>query len=266
VNEFPKICCAVELGTIDYARALDLQMRICALKREDRLPDVLLLLEHPPTITLGRSGQWRNLLASEEVLRSRGVTRHETDRGGDITFHGPGQLVGYPLLKLGPGERDVHRYMRNLEETLIRALASCGIESHRADKLTGVWTKQGKIAAMGVHISRWITRHGFALNVRTDLSYFDLITPCGLVGKNVASMESVLSKPVEMRQAIDRVIVEFGQVFDRQMIEIGDATLFFSRNSSEQGALPEKNRVASPISETVTRAARTAICTWSTSG
>jgi lipoate-protein ligase B len=213
-----KTCYAVWLGTVEFAPALDLQMRICASKKEGFDPDVLLLLEHTPTITLGRNGDWRNLLASEEVLRARGVSRHEIDRGGDITFHGPGQLVGYPILKLERGEQDVHRYMRNLEETLIRTLAYFGIESRRAEKMTGVWTDGGKIAAMGVHISRWITRHGFALNVRTDLSFFDLMHPCGLVGKGVASMESLLSRPVGVEQVSERVTCEFGRVLGRQMI------------------------------------------------
>lgn len=214
----PKTCYALSLGTVEYARALELQVQICAAKKNGFSPDVLLLLEHPPTITLGRSGRWHNLLVSDEVLRSRGVTRYDADRGGDITFHGPGQLVGYPILKLERSEQDVHLYMRNLEETLIRTVGHFGVEAHRAEKLTGVWTSQGKIAAMGVHISRWITRHGFALNVCTDLSYFDLINPCGLVGESVASMEAVLSRPVDMMQVIERTVCEFGRVFNRQMI------------------------------------------------
>ena len=213
-----KICHAVWLGTVDYAEALDLQMRICAAKKAGLAPDLLLRLEHPPTITLGRSGRWHNLLAGDAVLRSRGVARYEVDRGGDITFHGPGQLVGYPLLLLEPGERDVHRYMRNLEEVLIRSVASFGVESRRAENMTGVWTGQGKLAAMGVHISRWITRHGFALNVNTDLSYFDLINPCGLAGRPVASMQSVLGRHCAMSEVVRCVSREFGRVFNRRML------------------------------------------------
>jgi lipoate-protein ligase B len=219
VSGSPKVCYAVTLGTVGYLQALDLQMRICAAKKEGFAPDVILLLEHPPTITLGRSGEWHNLLVPDEVLRARGVTRCECDRGGDITFHGPGQLVGYPLLQLERNERDVHRYMRNLEETLIRSLAAFGIEAGRAEKFTGVWTARGKIAAMGVHISRWITRHGFALNVWTDLSYFDLIHPCGIVGRSVTSMESILGSPVDFARVLEQVAVEFGRVFQREMVE-----------------------------------------------
>lgn len=212
-----KTCYVVDAGTMEYARALELQLSIAAAKKNGSAPDVLVLLEHPPTITLGRSGRWHNLLVPDEVLRRRGVARYETDRGGDITFHGPGQLVGYPILRLEGGERDVHGYMRNLEETLIRTLARFGVEGFRREKLTGVWTSQGKIAAMGVHISRWITRHGFALNITTDLSYFDLIRPCGMVGQGVASMQGILGRPVEAGAVAAAVAHEFGIVFRRAM-------------------------------------------------
>jgi lipoate-protein ligase B len=208
-------CWAAWLGRIGYGRALDLQMRICASRKSGCCPDVLLLLEHPPTITLGRNGRWHNLLVTEETLRSRGVERFETDRGGDITFHGPGQIVGYPILRLEQAERDVHKYMRNLEECLIRTLQAFGIKTSRDERYTGVWTSQGKIAAMGVHISRWVTRHGFALNVNTDLSFYDLIVPCGIIGKQVTSMQALLSRPVEIDQVANRVALEFGAVFTR---------------------------------------------------
>ena len=164
-------CIVLWYECIQYSRALDLQMRICESKKRGFAKDVLLLLEHPPTITLGRSGDLNHLLIDKKELSSRGVDFWSVDRGGDITFHGPGQLVGYPILALQAGERDVHNYMRNLEESLIRLLAVYGIEGLREKQLTGVWTREGKIGAMGVHISRWITRHGFALNVNTDLSY-----------------------------------------------------------------------------------------------
>ncbi len=212
-----KDCWAAWLGRLDYQRALDLQMRICASLKLGCGPDVLLLLEHPPTITLGRNGKWHNLLVSEEALRARGVERFETDRGGDITFHGPGQIVGYPLLKLESSERDVHRYMRNLEECLIRTLQAFGIDSGRDGRYTGVWTDQGKVAAMGVHISRWITRHGFALNVNTDLGYYDLIVPCGIAGRQVTSMERLLSRPVDLGEVVNRLAIEFASVFDREL-------------------------------------------------
>ena len=212
-----KDCWAAWLGRIDYRRALDLQMRICALLKLGRVPDVLLLLEHPPTITLGRNGKWHNLLVSDETLRARGVERFETDRGGDITFHGPGQVVGYPILKLEAPERDVHRYMRNLEECLIRTLQAFGIKGDRDGRFTGVWTSQGKVAAMGVHISRWITRHGFALNVNTDLAYYDLIVPCGITGRHVTSMQRLLSRPVNLGEVVNRVALEFASVFGRNL-------------------------------------------------
>ncbi len=177
----------------------------------------MLLLEHPPVITLGRNGRWSNLLASDEILQARGVDRFEIDRGGDITFHGPGQLVGYPILRLERGERDVHLYMRSLEECLIRMLSAYGIRAHRDPGHTGVWTEGGKIAAMGVHLSRWITRHGFALNVNTDLSYYDLIVPCGIAGKTVTSMSRILSRPVRLEDVADRTAVEFAALFGRRL-------------------------------------------------
>ncbi len=215
-----KVCYAVRLGCVEYAQALELQMRICDLKKKGFAEDVLLLLEHPPTITLGRNGNWHNLLVSDEMLQARGVRRHEVDRGGDITYHGPGQLVGYPLLQLEKAEQDVHRYMRNLEETLILALRDFGIEAGRNDNYTGVWTAQGKIAALGVHISRWITRHGFALNVATDLSLYDLIIPCGIAGKGVASMRSVLGRAVDTDAVALKVAQRFAETFGRQVVWI----------------------------------------------
>lgn len=223
--EIAKECLVSFLGAVEYPRALDLQFRICASKKQGFEPDVLLLLEHPPTITLGRNGKWHNLLVSENVLQARGVRRYEADRGGDITFHGPGQLVGYPLLKLEAGERDVHRFMWNLEESLIRLLAEYGVEASRIERLTGVWTREGKVGAMGVHISRWITRHGFALNVSTDLSYYDLIVPCGIVGKNVTSMQALLSRRVDLEETAQRYILHFGEVYGRRMVKISVAEL-----------------------------------------
>ena len=200
-------------------------MEICELKKHGFVEDVLLLLEHPPTITFGRSASRKHLLANEDYLKSRGIGLWNVDRGGDITFHGPGQLVGYPILKLQAGERDVHGYMRNLEESLIRLLARFDITGFRETQFTGVWTQLGKIAAMGVHISRWITRHGFALNVNTDLSYYDLIVPCGIVGRGVTSMQKHLSQNADMAAVADRFILEFGTVFNRTMIRTGEDEL-----------------------------------------
>ena len=220
-----KSCLVVFLGKVEYPDALELQMRVCDAKKQGFAEDVLLLLEHPPTITLGRNGKWGNLLVSDAVLAAQGVRKFEVDRGGDITFHGPGQLVGYPLMKLEPGERDVHRFMRNLEDSLIGALAGYGIEAGRQGKLTGVWTKQGKIGAMGVHISRWITRHGFALNVNTELTFFDLIVPCGISGKGVASMHSILGQAVDLREVAERYAPEFAVAFSRNVVWISHEDL-----------------------------------------
>jgi lipoate-protein ligase B len=212
-------------GCVQYSEALDLQMQICESKKHGFAKDVLLLLEHPPTITLGRSANANHLLVSENYLKSRGVGLWNVDRGGDITFHGPGQLVGYPILSLSAGEQDVRGYMRNLEESLIRLLASYGIKSRRDSQFTGVWTDQGKIAAMGVHISRWITRHGFALNVNTDLSFYNLIVPCGISGRGVSSMEKELAHTLEMCDVAERYIQEFGVVFKRNLIRISGRDL-----------------------------------------
>jgi lipoate-protein ligase B len=219
-------CLVLQYERIQYSRALDLQMKICESKKRGFSRDVLLLLEHPPTITLGRSGSMNHLLINQAELEAKGIDFWSVDRGGDITYHGPGQLVGYPLLTLKAGERDVHNYMRKLEESLIRLLALYGIEGLRENKLTGVWTRDGKIGAMGVHISRWITRHGFALNVNTDLTYFNLIVPCGISGRGVTSMEKLLSRPVEMNEVVDHYIQEFGFVFDRQMIRVNEQELY----------------------------------------
>jgi lipoate-protein ligase B len=220
-----KDCIVVWHGCIQYARALDLQMKICELKKRGFEKDVLLLLEHPPTITLGRNGSPNNLLAREEDMKSRGVSMFNVDRGGDITFHGPGQLVGYPILSLRSGERDVHGYMRNLEESLICLLAGYDIKGERDSRFTGVWTAKGKIAAMGVHLSRWITRHGFALNVNTDLSFYQMIVPCGITGRNVTSMKEQLSRTIDLAAVAERYVPEFSAVFRRNMIKMEENEL-----------------------------------------
>lgn len=193
-------------------------MKVCELKKAGVTHDVLLLLEHPPTITLGRNASPEHLIARDQDLQSRGVSVYNVDRGGDITFHGPGQLVGYPLLGLHTHERDVHGYMRNLEESLIRLLDGYGISAGRDSRFTGVWTARGKIAAMGVHISRWITRHGFALNVNTDLSYYNLIVPCGIVGRGVTSMREETGQTEDVGRVADRFIECFASVFHRNII------------------------------------------------
>ncbi len=209
-------CEVRELGRISYGEALGLQSRLVAERKEGRIPDQFLLLEHPHVITMGRNGQMRNLLASEELLSRAGVAFHPTDRGGDVTYHGPGQIVGYPILDLREWKRDVVVYVRAIEQVIIDALAGYGISAGRIPKLTGVWVDGGKIAAIGVHISRWVTSHGFALNVNTDLSYFQYIVPCGLT-KPVTSMAALgVNAPIaEVSQALAG---HFGRIFDCEMV------------------------------------------------
>ncbi len=219
-----KTCHILDLGLIDYAEAWALQKRIVAARKADAMEDVLLLCEHPHVITLGRNGKREHLLASERVLRQRGVEFHATDRGGDITYHGPGQIVGYPILNLAEIRRDVVWYVRMLEEAMIRATAEFGIEAGRETGKTGIWARTAsgaaeKLAAIGVHISRWVTSHGFAYNVSTDLRYFDLIVPCGISDRKPASLEKLLDRRVERAEAAPRIVRHFGGVFSLEMRE-----------------------------------------------
>jgi lipoyl(octanoyl) transferase len=208
------------LGRVDYGDALELQARLVEERRRGAIGDTLLLLEHPPVITLGvkTRGKPVNIVASPEALAAEGVSVFETGRGGDITYHGPGQLVGYPILDLRPDRCDVHRYVRDLEEALILALRESGVEGRRVAGLTGVWVgpaaREEKIAAIGVRISRWITSHGFALNVATDLRHFRLIVPCGIADRGVTSIEQVLGRSVPMRDVEDAVVRAFAAAFN----------------------------------------------------
>jgi len=185
-------------------------------RREGRVGDLLLLVEHPHVLTLGVRGDGgrSHILATRDALAARGIEVHETGRGGDITYHGPGQIVGYPILDLKPDRCDVHRYVRDLEEVLIRTAADYGVQASRVEGLTGVWVGREKLAAIGVRISRWITSHGFAFNVATDLSYFDLIVPCGIPDRGVTSLERLLGRPVEQGQVEDLLVSHFRQVFN----------------------------------------------------
>jgi lipoyl(octanoyl) transferase len=203
------------LGRVDYAAALDLQKQAERAVLTGTQPDTLLLLEHPHTLTLGRRSAQNGIISTDEVLKSRGVTIFETNRGGKATYHGPGQIVGYPIIKLNPDREDVLRYVRDLEEVLIRTMRDFEIEAFRIKGLTGAHTERGKVAAIGVHIARWITTHGFALNVNTDLSYFDLIIPCE--GEPVTSMKEVLGREVETRNVEDRIIERFAEVFEMEL-------------------------------------------------
>ena len=247
-----KTCRTIDLGTIGYGEAAALQERLVAARKTGAAPDLLLFCEHPHVITLGRNGKCEHLHASEELLRRRGVEFHHSNRGGDITYHGPGQIVGYPILDLNGIRRDVVWYVRQLEECMIRATSSFGIQAFRVPGRTGVWvraTEGGdgartiledrsgvrpdagvgtessdspaaileKLAAIGVHISRWVTSHGFAYNVSTDLRFFDLITPCGIAGCRATSVEKLLGAPVERGDAVARLSAGFAEAFDLEL-------------------------------------------------
>jgi len=208
------------LGLSSYADALTLQRALVEERRADRIGDVLLLVEHPHVLTLGVKGDGgrSHITASPEVLAARGVEIHETGRGGDITYHGPGQIVGYPILDLKPDRCDVHRYVRDLEEVLIRTTADYGIAATRIAGLTGVWVGGEKLAAIGVRIARWVTSHGFAYNVTTDLDFFRLIVPCGIADRGVTSLQRVLGRGVDRRETEDRIVAHFCGVFERQAV------------------------------------------------
>jgi lipoyl(octanoyl) transferase len=228
----------IVLGLVEYGAAWELQRRVAAARKAAAIPDVLLLCEHPHVITLGRSGKISNLRVPDEMLRQMGVSFFETNRGGDITYHGPGQLVGYPILNLGEIRRDVAWYVRSLEEAMMRATTEFGVRTKRLAGCTGVWvdipadatatTKtqeaegacakndEEKLAAIGVHLSRWVTSHGFAYNVSTNLRYFDLIVPCGIAGKRATSLEKLLNRRVPVREVAPRIAEHFGHVFGLQ--------------------------------------------------
>jgi lipoyl(octanoyl) transferase len=199
-----------------YDAALALQRSLVEDRRARRIPDTLLLVEHPHVLTLGVRGDGgrAHILASADDLAARGISVYETGRGGDITYHGPGQLVGYPIIDLDPDRRDVHRYVRDLETILIRTASDYGIEAERVAGLTGVWVGDEKLAAIGVRIARWVTSHGFALNVTTDLAQFELIVPCGIADRGVTSMARLLGHPIPMVEVQNRIIEHFSKVFE----------------------------------------------------
>ncbi len=208
------------LGRVPYAEAEALQKALREDVKRGAADEHLLLLEHPHVYTLGRNASRADLLAGEDWLRARGIAVAECDRGGQVTYHGPGQLVGYPVLNLSPDRRDVRRYVRDLQEVLIRTLAELGIAAERRDgqAFIGVWAGEEKIAALGVHLSRWVTTHGFALNVTTDLSYFAGIVPCGLAGIGVTSIEGLTGRRLGLTEVAERVARHFGEVFARTMV------------------------------------------------
>jgi lipoyl(octanoyl) transferase len=227
-------CLVVDLGSIGYERAWDLQKRIVSARKLALIPDVLLLCEHPHVITMGRNGRAEHLLASGKMLEARGVEFHATNRGGDITYHGPGQIVAYPILNLAEIRRDVSWYVRQLEEAMIRTSAEYGIVAERREGRTGIWVNvtdangsanEEKLGAIGVHISRWVTSHGLAYNVSTDLSYFDLIVPCGIAGKRATSLKRLLNREIELADASQKLVRHFGDCFGRTMHAISPSEL-----------------------------------------
>jgi lipoyl(octanoyl) transferase len=233
-----KICQSIDLGFIGYAEAWALQKRMVAARKAGAIEDVLLLCEHPHVITQGRNGKRENLLASEHILQQKGVEFHATDRGGDITYHGPGQIVGYPILNLGAIRRDVVWYVRMLEEAMIRATSEFGITAERVAGKTGIWVGDGgaaeKLAAIGVHISRWVTSHGFAYNVSTDLRYFDLIVPCGIADRKATSLEKLLGRSVKREEIAPRIVRHFGEVFGLELKDTSRAEVLKKLQEAEQ--------------------------------
>jgi lipoyl(octanoyl) transferase len=268
----------VQLGTVDYALGLRLQQQLVALRKEEKIEDVLLLLEHKPVITLGRNAKAANVIASRELLKQRGVELFECDRGGDVTFHGPGQIVGYPIFDLrgfarsestqslssqaeagndyvgtGALARPVERsstarkhlgavdFVRRLEDVLMRTCADFGVPTKRVSGLTGVWTEtEAKLAAIGVHISRFVTSHGFALNVNTDLSYFDLIIPCGITSKPVTSMQRELGRQLDLNAVAESISRNFGVVFGSQMLWVDTLDALLGRTVGVPMKIPEE--------------------------
>jgi len=241
----------IDLGLMGYAEVYALQKRIVAARKADAIEDVLLLCEHPHVVTQGRNGKQEHLLVSDHVLRQKSVEFYETSRGGDITYHGPGQIVGYPIFNLGAIRRDVAWYVRMLEEAMSRATAEFGITAGREPGKTGVWVEVAedgsslatrhsplftfeKLGAIGVHISRWVTSHGFAFNVSTDLRCFDLIVPCGIADRKATSLEKLLGRSVEASEAAPRIAKYLGELFDLEMKQTSKKELFQKLEHAEQ--------------------------------
>ena len=227
-------CGLINLGLTPYKEALSLQRHLAALRAERSVGGLLLLLQHPPVITLGRGGQKVHLLAPESSLAARGIEFFEVERGGDITYHGPGQLVGYPILDLAEHGRDLHRYLRNLERVLIETLLSFGVEASRSFGRTGVWVGGGKIASIGIHVTRWVTRHGFALNVEMDLAPFELIVPCGIHGAAATSMARELSRSVAVDEVIPVLVERFETTLGICLVPTSLTALLSSIGASDE--------------------------------
>jgi lipoyl(octanoyl) transferase len=239
-----KTCLLVDVGLISYLAAWELQQRLVEARKANAIPDVLLLCEHPHVITLGRNGKREHLRAGDRLLAQMSVDFHSSDRGGDITYHGPGQIVGYPIIDLARHRRDVRWYVAQLEEVMIRASADFGVAARRIEGRHGVWVDaaagEEKLGALGVHLSRWVTSHGFAYNVSTDLRYFDLIVPCGIAEARSTSLERILAGPVDTDAARARVAAHFAEVFGRNLQKVSReslAEILDSRRETVSGAL-----------------------------
>ncbi len=255
-------CLTIDLGLIGYAEAYALQKRIVTARKANAIEDVLLLCEHPHVITQGRNGKREHLLAGENVLRQKGVAFYETSRGGDVTYHGPGQIVGYPILNLAAIRRDIVWYLRMLEEVMIRASSDFDVAAARETGKTGIWVapnvasadRRGrfadsaaeKLGAIGVHISRWVTSHGLAYNVSTDLRFFDLIVPCGIADRKATSLEKLLSRRIDSHEVAGRLTKHFGEVFGREMQQTPPEELLTTLLRCEQRAMPANDVAAEP--------------------
>jgi lipoyl(octanoyl) transferase len=231
-----KICWLVDWGLLPYGPACELQQRLVEARKAAAIPDVLLFCEHPHVITLGRNAKRDHLLAGNQVLIQMNAELHPTNRGGDITYHGPGQIVGYPILDLTEHRRDVRWYVEQLEEAMIRATADFGLAARRVEGQHGAWidapSGEEKLGALGVHLSRWVTSHGFAYNVSTDLRYFDLIVPCGITDKRVTSLERALGRPIAINSVRDRIAAHFAERFGVAIKRISSEELMIALRSA----------------------------------
>ncbi|MGE5351480.1 MAG: lipoyl(octanoyl) transferase LipB [Bacteroidota bacterium] len=220
-----------DLGLIDYEKAWELQRKTFDLRRNKDVPDILYLLEHPHTYTLGKVADRKNLIGSENYLKENGISVYDIDRGGDITYHGPGQIVGYPILDLAEWKQDTHLYLRSIEEVIILTCQDYGLRAGRIEKLTGVWIEDRKIAAIGIKVSRWITMHGFAFNVNTDLSLFQGIIPCGITDKSVTSLSKELGYDPDMNEVKEKLVNNFKNVFHYDVVKTGPENQQILRSS-----------------------------------
>lgn len=216
---FMRVCESRYLGRTPYAEALALQQSLHDARKRNEVPDTLLLLEHPHVITLGRAANRANILADEQTRAEKSVELFETGRGGDVTYHGPGQLVGYPIISLAPDRQDVRRYVRDIQEVLVRTARDFGVEAEpRGGEFVGVWVGDEKLAAIGIRISRWVTMHGFAFNIATDLEYFNLIVPCGIADHGVTSLKKILGETISLEAVAESVRKHFGDIFQREIV------------------------------------------------